>query len=405
MTRRTFIGLNAGSSLFGVDAALVRTEGVGSGLRLQLESFLHLPYSTEMRDLLVRVCMAATPELRHIGMVHRLIGEHGALAVRQLLEQSRTPVRDVLAAGFSGPPLWHDADGRFPTTLPLGMPAVIAERTGLTVVSDFSSRDLAAGGQGMPLSALVDALFFRAADEDRVLLHLGSVATVIHLPQLQDEQRNVTGFQAAPCTMLLDGLMRLLTNGRETFDAGGKHAVQGRCLEPLLERWMQNHFFSKRPPKCVPRWEFGSDFLSRAVEQAKRHDGSLHDMLCTMTHFVAHAIVHALQTYMPAQPARILLSGRGTRNGFLWRLLEQMLTPIPMEKTDACGLPSDARQAIAIGGMAAMTVDGVAINLPSVTGATGTRLLGTWTPGDTRNWNRCLAWLAHQAAPMHAAAA
>jgi len=181
--------------------------------------------------------------------------------------------------------------------------------------------------------------------------------------------------------------------------------VQGRCLEPLLERWTQNHFFHARPPKCVPRWEFGPDFLSRAVEQAKTQHGNLHDVLCTTTHFVAQAIVHAVQTYLPPNPTRILLSGRGARNGFLWRLLEQKLSPAPLEKTDAHGIPFDARQAVAHAGLAALTLDGVSINLPGVTGAAGPRLLGQWTPGDSRNWARCLAWLARQAMPIQAAAA
>ena len=198
--------------------------------------------------------------------------------------------------------------------------------------------------------------------------------------------------------MLLDGLMRLLTNGREPFDAGGKNAVQGRCLEPLLERWMQNHFFHERPPKCVPRREFGPDFLNRAVEQAKRLEGNLHDVLCTMTHFVAHAIVHAVRNFLRAAPARILLSGRGVRNGFLWHLLEQKLNPLPLEKIDAHGIAAEARQAVAHAGLAALTMDGVPINLPSVTGASSSRLVGQLTPGASDNWSRCLAWMAQCAA-------
>jgi anhydro-N-acetylmuramic acid kinase len=346
------------------------------------------------------------PETKRLAALHRVLGEHQALAVRQLLEHGRVPAREVMAVGCSGVSLWHDSDGRYPSTLSLGMSAVVAERTGLTVMSDFSSRDIAVGGHGLPLTAIVDAMLFHDEREHRVLVHLGSVANVVSLPgQLGHAWRNVLGFQAGPCTMLLDGLMRLLTNGRESFDAGGKHAVQGRCLEPLLERWMQNHFFQKRPPKCVPCWEFGPEFLNRAVEQAKRIDGNLHDVLCTMTHFVARAIVHALQTHLPTPPTRVLVSGRGVRNGFLWRLLEQMLAATPLEKIDAHGLESEARQAVAHAGLAALSMDGVPVNLPAVTGASGLRLLGTLTPGDAVNWNRCLAWMARQAAPMQSAAA
>lgn len=405
MTRRTFLGLYAGPSLFGVDAALLRTDGIGLNLAPSLEAFHHLSFSSELRDLLVRVHHTATPDLRQVGTLHRLIGEHAALSAKQLLEQNRSASRDVLAAGFSSVPIVHDGDGRFPTTMAIGMSAVIAERTGLTVASDFAARDLATGGQGSPLTTLSDVMFFRSTQEDRVLLHLGSVASLVFLPARQvDDTRNLVGFDAGPCTLLLDGLMRMLTNGRESFDAGGKHAVQGRCLEPLLERLRSNHYFQKRPPKCVLRSEFGSDFLHRVIEQAKRLDGSLHDVLCTMTHFVAHAIVHAIQNFLPRMPARMLLSGRGVRNGFLWRLLEQMLAPLVIEKTDAHGLAYDARQAVAAASMAALTIDGVPGNVPSATGAAGPRTLGTLTPGDARNWSRCIAWLARQAAPNSLAA-
>jgi anhydro-N-acetylmuramic acid kinase len=406
MTKRYFIGLSSGSSLFGVDAALVRTEGLGTEMKLKLEHFLHAPFGNELRELLWRTTTSATPEVRHLATLHRVLGETYALAVRQLLEKSRLPAQQILCIGCPGLSLWHDPAGRYPSTLHLGMTGVLAERSGLTTLSDFSSRDLALGGQGLPITAIVDAMLFHHPQEHRVLIHLGSTATIVSLPaQLGANARNLIGYQAAPGTMLLDGLMRLMTNNREHYDAGGKHAVQGRCLDELLERWMQNHFFQQRPPKCVPRHEFGPDFLTRAIEQAKRIGGNLHDVLCTMTHFVASAIVHSLHNDLPAMPMRILLSGRGVRNGFLWHLLEQKLSPLTLEKTDAHGIAIDVCQALAYAGLAALTMDGVPVSLPSVTGASGPRLLGQFSPGSSGNWARCLAWMARQSAPLQSAAA
>ncbi len=406
MSKRLFIGLSSGASCLGVDTALVRSEGIGSTMSLHPEHFHHAPFGKELRDLLLRVTTNPTAEIRHLGALHRVLAENYALAVKRLVEQNRVSPRQVLCIGCPGQSLWHDPDGRYPAALSLGMASVLAERTGLTTVSDFAGRDLAAGGQGLPLSAVVDALFFHHAQENRVVLHLGSVASVVALPaELGTHHRNIVGFEAAPGTMPLDGLMRMLTSGAEPFDAGGKHAVQGRCLEPLIERWLQNHHFAKRPPKSVPRSEFGSDFLNRAIEQAKRVDGNLHDVLCTMTHFIARAIVHAVRTWIPFPPTRILVSGRSVRNGFLWHLLEQQLSPMLLERTDAHGLPAESRQAVAHAGLAALCLDGVPINLPSVTGAGGQRLLGQFTPGQRDNWARCLAWMARQAAPLQAAAA
>jgi anhydro-N-acetylmuramic acid kinase len=406
MTKRHFIGLSSGPSALGVDAALVRADNAGVGLSLNLEHYHHAAFGNELRELLVRVTATPTVEVRHLGALHRVLAENYALAVKQLLERSRTPVSQVLCVGCPGQSLWHDADGRYPASMNLGMASVIAERTGLTTVNDFECRDMAVGGQGTPLSALVDAQLFHAADENRAIVHVGSVASVVGVPRdCAADGRKLVGFEATPATMLLDGLMRLLTSGREPFDAGGKHAVQGRCLEPLLDRWLQNHFFQKRPPRSVPRWEFGADFLTRAIDQAKRIEGNLHDVLCTMTHFIARAIVQALQAWLPFTPTRVILSGKGVRNGLLWHLLEQRLRPTPLEKSDEYGIPAEARQAVAGAGMAAFAIDGVPANLPSVTGASGQRVLGRFTPGQRDNWARCLVWMARQTAPLHAAAA
>lgn len=402
---RYFVGLSSGSSFSGVDVALVRVDGTGVDMALKLERFLNMPFSKELHGLLFHAFNQSTPELRHLATLHRVLGETFALGVRQLLEQNRQEAHQVLCIGFPGQALWHDPVGRYPATLNLGMASVLAERTGLTTISEFAGRDLALAGQGTLLHALADARLFHHPHEHRVHLHLGSVASVIDLPMhLGVNARHLLGFEAAPATLLLDGLMRLMTNGRETFDAGGKHAVQGRCLEPLLERWMQNHFFQERPPKSVPRREFGPGFLNRAIEQAQRLQGNLHDVLCTMTHFVARSIVHAMQTHLPEMPARILLSGRGVRNGFLWHLLEQRIHPIALSKTDDHGIPVEACQAVANAALAALTMDGVPVNLPSVTGATGQRLLGQITPGASANWARCLAWMARQTSTLQAAA-
>jgi anhydro-N-acetylmuramic acid kinase len=312
----------------------------------------------------------------------------------------------VLAIGCPGHVLWHGPEGRYPATLGVGMAAVVAERTGLTTLSDFHSRDVVLGGQGFPLTALIDHRLFHHPQENRVLIHLGSAATVVALPaDAGPALRHVVGFQAAPCTRLLDGLMAQLTGGRETFDPGGKYAVQGRCSEVILERWLQHPVLRRRPPKCVPGEEFGHDFLNQAVQQARELQHNLHDLLCTATHFAARALLQALRDYVPWTPTRVLLSGGGVRNGLLWRLLEQQLAPLPVERLDKHGVPAEARKALAAAALAALTMDALPGNVPAATGAAGPRLLGHFTPGSSGNWARCLAWMAAQTAPLRRAAA
>jgi anhydro-N-acetylmuramic acid kinase len=411
---RHFIGLSSGSSFHGVDAALVRVDGAGSGMALRLEHFASLEYPRELRQLLHKADSAAGLPLRQTALLHRLLGEAYAAAVRKLTEAARVNLTAVFALGCSGQTLGHDPDGRYPTTLTLGMSSVLAERTGLTTISDWRSRDVVVGGQGAPLTPLVDHLLFHDPGETRVLVHLGGVATVLALPaddsalhplgrvmgegQAPGGPKNLAAFHAAPCCLLLDGFMQQLTSGREPYDAGGKHAVQGRCIDAILERWLAHPVLLRRPPKTVSRVDFGTEFIEQAIASARQMGRSLHDLLCTATHFVARATVEAIRRFVLQTPTRILISGGGTRNGFLWRLLEEQLTPVPMERTDRCGISAEARKAVAFAALAALTLDGVPANLPSVTGASGPRLLGTLTPGASANWARCVAWMAQQAA-------
>ncbi len=404
MSHRWFIGLSSGAGLSGVDAALVRAEGTGLGMALHLERFLHQPYPREVRDLLRGAASGEPTPVRTVALLHRVLGESFAGAVRQLVDEAKFDLRQVLCVGCSGHTLWHETDCRYPTTLNVGLASAVAERTGLTTLTDPRSQDVVAGGQGGPLTPLADWLLFRDPLEPRVLIHLGSVATALALPA-SCHPKQIIGFHAAPCCLLLDSFIQRLTGGKEPFDTFGKHAVQGRCIEPLLERWLAHPLLQRKPPRTISPRDFGEEFIAQSVQWAKQMDRSLHDLLCTATHFAARATVEALRRWMPWAPGRVLVSGGGVRNGFLWRLLEQQLAPIPLAKIDACGIPCEARKAVAFAALAALTMDAVPGNLPAVTGANGSRLLGSITPGSSANWSQCLACMARQAAAPRLAAA
>ena len=401
-SRRWILGLASGSTADGVDAALVEAAGVGLDLHFQVRHALHQPYPRDLRDLLLKLGAGQATLARRLSLAHRLLGEAFAAAARQLTREATCDLQQVQCAGLGGHHAWHDTDGRYPSTLGLGMAAVVAEKTGLTVLNDFRARDLAASGLGTGLTALVDHLIFHDAQEARALVHLGSLASIVFLPA-GPRPRQVLGFHAGPCSVLLDSLMRHLTGGRETYDPGGKHAVQGRCLETLLQQWLAHPTLQKKPPRNVPLHAFSDEFACQAVQQAKEMQGGLHDVLCTATHFVAQCVGQALERFVPEKPGRVLLSGGGVRNGLLWKLLERRLPGLPLERIDRFGVPSAARKAVAFAGLAALTLDGVPANLTTATGASGSRLLGSITPGSPTNWARCLAWMNALAAPVLAA--
>jgi anhydro-N-acetylmuramic acid kinase len=401
MPQRWIIGLASGSAADGVDAALLDLAGVGLELRVRQMDGLHQPYPAELRDLLRRIATGAVCPARQLGQAHRVLGETFAAAARAVADRASCSLLKVQCVGCPGHAVWRDGEARLPAVLELGMAAVVAERCGVTVVSGFRDRDLAAGGQGGPLAALTDHLLFRHATEGRLILHLGGVARAVYLPP-GGKPHEVQALEAGPCNLLLDALVRELTGGREAYDAGGKHAVQGRCLEPLVQAWLAHPDLQRRPPRTLSRQTHGPEFVSQAVQQARQHGGNLHDLLCTATHFVARGITAAVRRHLPVERVeRVLLSGGGVRNGLLWHLLEQQLgCHGALARTDEAGVPAGLLQAAAFGLLAALTLDGVPGNAPAATGAAGSRLLGSLTPGSSASWSRCLAWMASQCAPV-----
>ncbi|TMQ35523.1 MAG: anhydro-N-acetylmuramic acid kinase [Planctomycetota bacterium] len=401
MNKRFVIGLASGSSVDGVDAVLAEIQGIGLDMSFQPLLALHQPYARDLRDLLQRVGTQGQLEMRSAALLHRLLGETFAAAARQVADRASMSLQEVQCLGCAGHTIWHEPEGRFPSTFALGMSATIAERTGVTTISDFRARDLALGGQGVPLAALADYLLFHSPSENRTLIHLGGLARIVHLPA-GGRPHSTIGFEAVACNLLLDGLIRRLTGGREQYDPGGKNGVQGRCLDALLERWLAHPYLQRRPPKSVPRHCFAAEFIAQSVPMARQQGCSVNDLLCTATHFVARAIAGAVRRFLPLDTlsGRALVSGGGARNGLLWRLLEQQLQGTTLEKTDCYGVSADARKALGFGVLAALTVDGVPANLPSATGASGSRLLGNITPGSSANWARCLAWMAAETAPL-----
>ena len=223
MPQRWIIGLASGSSADGVDAALIELHGIGLELHVGQLHGVHQPYGPELRDMLRRIAEGpgAPDEVRHVSRLHRLLGETFAAAARAVADSAALSLQKVQCIGCPGHTVGHEPEGRFPATLPLGMAAVVAERCGVTTVSDFRSRDVAAGGQGAPLAALTDYLLFRHADESRVLLHLGGMARLVLSCRPGSRLHGGGhGFRRSgrACNLLLDALIRQeLLAGRGEF--------------------------------------------------------------------------------------------------------------------------------------------------------------------------------------------
>ncbi len=381
---RHFLGLSVGSGLEGADAVCVRAAGLGFDLKPHVSPAGRVAFPPAVRDLFRAAPDTAPPEFA------RALADTLAYAARQALSKAALSPRDAFALGLLEP-------ARPASRLPVPWPEVaqrVAEALGVSVLHGFADRDRAAGGTGRMLSAVADLVLFGDSSEPRLLVHLGAVSTAVFLPA-RAKPSTVLGCEAGPGNQLLDAILFHGSRGAEFADAGGKRAVQGKCLEPLLARWLEHPHLARPAPKAVHAEAFGRSFLLAAFDAARQLSAALPDLLCTATHLCARAIGPAARALCGTTAPRALLSGGGVRNGFLWQLVSQQLGGA-VDRTDALGVPALSRGATAAAVLAALACDGVPGNLPALTGASAARALGHLVPGDARNWARLTAWLADQ---------
>jgi anhydro-N-acetylmuramic acid kinase len=367
--RRRIIGLLSGTSADGTDAALCEIEGAGEAMQLVSTTFLTTPFPRELRERIFRLARADATELCDVDM---LLGEAFAAAALEVCVAAGVSIDEVDLIGSHGQTAVHHprSGGHVGATLQIGEAAVIAERTGRPVISDFRVRDVAAGGEGAPLVPLVDHLLFRKPGVRRAMQNIGGIANVtLVCEQLAD----LVAFDNAPGNMPLDAVARAASGGAEAFDAGGRRAARGRIDAALLAELHAHPYLSQPPPKSTGRETFGKDFIYPLLARfGDRPD----DLLATLTRFVAEAIARSYREALPAPPDEIYVSGGGALNPMLMAHLEALLAPLPVRTTASLGVDPEAKEAIAFAVLANETVFGHPGNLPSVTGAAGPRVLG-----------------------------
>jgi anhydro-N-acetylmuramic acid kinase len=367
--RRRIIGLLSGTSADGTDAALCELSGWGESTRLHTLTFVTTPFDRALRERIFRVAEADATELTDLDV---LLGEAFATAAREVAVAAGVPLAEVDLIGSHGQTAVHHprSAGRLGSTLQIGEAAVIAERTGCPVVSDFRVRDVAAGGEGAPLVPLVDHLLFRKPGVRRALQNIGGIANVT---LVGDRLEDLVAFDNGPGNMPLDAVARAASNGAEAFDAGGRRAARGRIDAALLAELHAHPYLTQPPPKSTGRETFGKDFVYPLLH---RYGGRLDDLLATLTRFVAEAIARSYREVLPAPPQEVFVSGGGALNPTLMGHLEALLAPIPVTTTATMGVDPEAKEAIAFAVLANQTLFGAPGNIPAVTGAVGPRVLG-----------------------------
>ncbi len=366
----------SGTSSDGVDAVLVRLKGAGDNLAMKLMAYEHLPYGQTLRTRLMSEHLGA----RDVCLLNFELGEQFADTVTALQAKAQEEGIDVDFVATHGhtlghyPKPTHEKTG----TLQIGEPALIAERTGLPVVSGFRARDMAAGGQGAPLVPYADWVLFRKPERTVACLNLGGIANWTVVTEAFEEVR---AFDTGPCNMVIDAAMRQLSKGQFDYDQDGKTAAKGVIIDEFRDYLLSHRYYAKVPPKSTGREEFGAEVYLRDALSARREHG-LEDLVATITHAVAQSICEAFQRFIASEQKvqQVIVGGGGARNKTLMKLLREGLDGISVFTTDQYGIPLGAREAIAFAILGNETIFGAPSNVPGATGARHPVVLGSITP-------------------------
>ncbi len=382
------VGLMTGTSADAVDAALVRFQGMGLDSTHQLVAYRETPYEPALRREVLELATAAELQPERLMRLDAALGERYAAAVLELLAGAGVLPSAVDAIGSHGQTVRHlprrsGAGQAF--TLQLGSAAVLAERTGITVVSDFRARDAAAGGEGAPLVPLLDWWLFRSKEESRALLNLGGMANLTYLPRgggLED----VIAFDTGPGNAVIDALVELESSGGERHDEGGARAARGMPSETLLAELLADPFFILPPPRSTGREHFGHRYAERLRDLGLGLGLSGDDVLATAVEITAASVAGAVEQFLVPRGGVdvVIASGGGVKNAALMRALVRRLSPVPVRTSDGLGAPPGAKEALAFAFLAHQTLCGLPGNVPGATGAARPAVLGHLTPGAGR---------------------
>jgi len=382
---RLVVGLMTGTSADAVDAVLVRFSGEGLAARHEVLAERETPLPEDLRAEVLTLAGARAVEPERLMRLDVRLAEAYADAVREVAAQAGVRLSELTAIGSHGQTVRHlprSADGGRALTLQLGSAATLAERTGVAVVNDFRRRDTAAGGEGAPLVPIADHWLFRSERESRVLLNLGGMANLTWLRK-GAPLADVLAFDTGPGNAVLDGLVRLGTQGLANHDESGGLAASGRAHAGLLEELLADPFFALPPPRSTGRERFGDAYAERLLGVAEGLGLTLEDTLATAVELTAASVERAIREHVePLDYVDALYaSGGGVRNVTLMTALRRRLEGVRVARLDELGVSPGTKEALAFAFLAHLTLCGEAGNVPGATGARHAVVLGSITPG------------------------
>lgn len=373
------VGLMSGTSLDGIDAALLRVRGTGSNTRFKQLAFVERAFPPGLRKQLLQNSVPETSRVDEIAQLNVLLAELYADAVTSVAQKAGVNTRRIDLIGSHGQTIHHLPKPRrlfgktVRATLQIGDPSVLAAITGIITVGDFRLADMAVGGQGAPLVPYFDWLVFRSSTLNRLLLNIGGIANITMIPK-NCRTEEIIAFDTGPGNMVVDSLMHEFYGKR--YDHSGKTAASGAVSLDLFDRMARHPYLKAGPPKSTGREEFGSEFVEQILRHGKRYDRE--DIIATASQFTAYAVYDAYRRFVAKRMRadEVIVSGGGAKNRFFLDELSRYFSSSTIRLIDEFGMSADSKEAVCFGILANETLAGRPANLPSVTGARKRVVLG-----------------------------
>ena len=375
-------GIMSGTSLDGIDVAIIDISGSGYKAKINLLTSHSVPYPRKDREALLSISNANT-HTSDISRLNFLLGELYAEAVEEAAERGDIPLGSIKLIGCHGQTIYHEGQSsaylgkRVASTLQIGESSVISERTGISVISNFRERDMAAGGKGAPLVPYLDYLLLRSRGRGRVAVNIGGIANLTAIPPNSSTDRLIA-FDTGPGNMVIDQLVTRISLGRQLFDRDGCIAAAGKPDPKLLNKLLRDKYLRAKPPKSAGREQYGADFVTKLLDT----ELSTEDLIATATSLTAESVATGIRNFvMPEMRVdEIFVSGGGVHNPTLMAMLRKAMDPIPVFETTEAGLDVDAKEAVAFAVLAYETAHQRPSNVPRATGAKRSVVLGKVTP-------------------------
>lgn len=374
--RKLAVGLMSGTSLDGVDAALVEIKGFGPLTEVKLIAFETTPYSVEDRQQLIELCDLKTSTVEKICKMNVVLGDRFGEAALNVIHKAGYKPEDIQFISSHGQTIYHWSEER--STFQIGELANIAAKTGILTVGDFRPTDMAYDGQGAPLVPFVDALLFSHETENRILLNIGGISNLSVVPAISTPNREIRAFDMGPGNVLIDGAVRQLTGNRQTYDHDGELAKKGTMHVELLESLIaEDEFLPIKPPKSTGRELYTEERLERILNKASERNLTMEDTIATITAYTVEMIVRSLALYIHKEHTidQLIVSGGGAYNEAIMEGLRDSL-PYTVSKMDEVAFSGDAKEAIAFTILGNQFLHGETNNLPSATGASQHVVMG-----------------------------